>query len=161
MGSKTQQLKETAHEQTEIQSPRGFGSRFYSFTSKKRTLDEQKFSNDLVQNMSRRTTDELTSITTKYLSPEDKFYGSVRLRYTLSGQPVEHHVQLTQTACHYGNVRYWFKCEHCQRRVGVLYLSGDQCACRKCLNLAYQSENESRTSRLCRKVAHTDLSNAR
>lgn len=102
--------------------------------------------------MSKRTTNQLTNITVKDLSAADRLYGSVRFRYSLAGKPVEHTVQLTQTACNYGGVRHWFRCEYCSRRVGVLYLSGGQCACRKCFKLAYKSERENSTSRLFRKA---------
>jgi hypothetical protein len=100
----------------------------------------------------KRTTNQVTSITVKELGAADRLHGSVRFRYSLSGKPVEHTVLLTQTPCHYGGVRHWFRCGYCQRRVGVLYLSGGQCGCRHCFKLAYKSERESRHYRLFRKA---------
>jgi len=98
------------------------------------------------------TTNQVSCVRVKEVGAADRLHGSVRFRYTLNGKPVEHTVQLTQTACNYGGVRHWFRCEHCQRRVGVLYFSGGQCACRKCFKLAYKSERESRHYRLFRKA---------
>ncbi len=100
----------------------------------------------------KRTTNQVSSINVKDLGAADRLHGSVRFRYMLNGKPIEHTVQLTQTACHYGGVRHWFRCDYCQGRVGVLYLSGGQCACRKCFNLAYKSEQETKQDRLFRKA---------
>ena len=100
----------------------------------------------------KRTTNQVTSINVKTVGYADQLHGSVRFRYTHEGKPVEHTVQLTQTDCNYGGVRHWFMCGYCSRRVGVLYLSGGQCACRHCFKLAYKSERESDTYRLYRKA---------
>jgi len=90
----------------------------------------------------RRTTNQVTSINIKSISGYDLEYASYQIRYKYQDKPVEHNVQITNTPCNYGGVRYWFKCPHCRGRVGVLYLSGVQCACRKCFKLAYKSERE-------------------
>ncbi len=90
----------------------------------------------------KRTTNQVSSVNVKEVGVADRLHGSVRFRYTLNGKPVEHNVQLMQTDCNYGGVRHWFRCEYCGRRVGVLYLSGGQCACRHCFKLAYKSERE-------------------
>ncbi|MGZ4954397.1 MAG: hypothetical protein ACXV8Q_04720 [Methylobacter sp.] len=102
--------------------------------------------------MSKRTTSSVPSIDIKEVGAADRLHGSVRFRYTMDGKPVEHTVYLMQTDCHYGGVRHWFRCEYCQGRVGVLYLSGGQCACRKCFKLAYKSEQETKHDRLFRKA---------
>ncbi len=102
--------------------------------------------------MSKRTTNQVSSVNVKDLGAADRLHGSVRFRYMLDSKPVEHNVQLMQTACNYGGVRHWFRCEYCRGRVGVLYLSGGQCACRKCFKLAYKSERENSTYRLYRKA---------
>ena len=102
--------------------------------------------------MSKRTTNQVSSIHVKDLSAADRQHGSLRFRYTMAGKPVQHTVYLEQTDCHYGGVRYWFSCEYCQRRVGILYLSGCQCACRHCFKLAYKSERETTHDRLFRKA---------
>ena len=58
-------------------------------------------------------------------------------------------IPFAQTAVNYGNTRYWIHCPlpKCQRRCGRLYLcriSDGVYAfiCRKCLNLAYRSQNK-------------------
>lgn len=102
--------------------------------------------------MSKKTTDALPSINIKQISIYSAASGSAQLRYTKDGKPFEHTVYFAQTACNYGGVRYWFRCEGCQRRVGVLYLSGGQFACRHCFSLAYKSERENSTYRLYRKA---------
>lgn len=102
--------------------------------------------------MSKRKTSSVTSINVKTLGDDDRAHGSVRFRYTIAGKYIEHTVQLAQTACNYGGVRHWFRCEYCQKRVGVIYLSGGQCACRKCFKLAYKSERENDVYRLFRKA---------
>ena len=90
----------------------------------------------------KRTTNQLTSVNIKAVGTANKFHGSVRYRYIKDGKPVEHVVRLTKTICNYGGVRHWFECEYCRGRVGVLYFSGGQCACRKCFKLAYKSEGD-------------------
>lgn len=100
----------------------------------------------------KRTTNQVRSITVKELGAGDRLHGSVRFRYSLGGRQVEHTVYLMQTDCNYGGVRHWFSCEHCQGRVGVLYLSGGQCACRKCFKLAYASERDTWQNQQFRKA---------
>ena len=90
----------------------------------------------------KRTTNQLTSIKIKDVNGYDKTRGLVSFRYSYLDKPVEHNVYLTTTVCHYGGVRYWFKCHYCHRRIGVIYFSGVQCACRHCFRLAYKSERE-------------------
>jgi hypothetical protein len=102
----------------------------------------------------KRKTSSVTSINIKTLDDDERAHGSVSFRYTLDGKPKEHTVTLAKTACHYGGVRYWFKCPYCPRCVAVLYLSGGQCACRHCFKLAYQSECETDQDRLFRKANH-------
>ena len=50
---------------------------------------------------------------------------------------------LTSTTPRFGGLRYWFLCPRCGRRVGKLY-HVERWACRRCLNLAYQSQRLSR-----------------
>lgn len=51
---------------------------------------------------------------------------------------------LTWTKCYYGGKRAWFLCpqKECQRRVGTLYLKGEEYLCRKCHNLGYLSQKK-------------------
>jgi hypothetical protein len=60
-------------------------------------------------------------------------------------------IKFDWTECYYGGHRPWFLCPKCGRRVAILY-GGKYFHCRICLNLAYPSENESKTSRLLRKA---------
>ena len=67
-------------------------------------------------------------------------------------QPVEYDVSIEWTPCHYGGQRPWFICpaKKCSRRVAILY-GGSIFACRKCHQLAYQSQREVAHNRaLCR-----------
>ncbi|MEI6269281.1 MAG: hypothetical protein WCP01_10405 [Methylococcaceae bacterium] len=102
--------------------------------------------------MGKRTTSQLTSINIKTLDATTKAYGSATFRYMVEGKQMKHDVRITQTACNYGGVRYWFQCEYCRGRVCVLYISGGQCACRKCFNLAYQSERDTWQNQQYRKA---------
>jgi len=54
-------------------------------------------------------------------------------------------IQVTTTPCHYGGVRYWFECGSCYKNVGVLYFTGDRWECRKCGNLVYSSQQDTKT----------------
>ena len=60
-------------------------------------------------------------------------------------------IQLTHTACNYGNSRPWFACPVCQRRAGVLYMRGSRFACRHCQRVAYTSQSSDLLDRMWRK----------
>ena len=59
----------------------------------------------------------------------------------------DYKIPILATPCHFGGIRYWFKCPwyangvYCGRRVGVLYKDGDYFACRYCYKLTYASRN--------------------
>ena len=55
---------------------------------------------------------------------------------------VNEHVPFDFTDQKLGGRRRWFLCRRCRRRCAVLY-GGAYFRCRKCHNLAYQSQNES------------------
>jgi hypothetical protein len=57
-------------------------------------------------------------------------------------------VRLEWQPCHFGGVRPWLTCPHCDRRVGVLW-GAERFLCRHCQRIAYQSQNESRLDRSC------------
>ena len=64
----------------------------------------------------------------------------------LSCPPLEtdQRINLDTTPCTYGGARAWWVCPSCRRRAAVLYLGDDsRFACRRCLRLAYPSQNES------------------
>lgn len=51
-----------------------------------------------------------------------------------------HKIRLTKTKCNLGGHRCWFVCPDCGERVGVLYTTSFRSfACRKCMNLTYES----------------------
>ena len=72
-------------------------------------------------------------------------------------ETVTEHVLLSYTPCNYGGQRPWFICPGvingvpCQRRVAKLYMAGKYFLCRRCYNLVYQSQRESKPDRLLRK----------
>lgn len=63
-------------------------------------------------------------------------------------EDVEEPVTLTETDCHFGGTRPWFRCpgvrngKWCAKRVGKLYLGQRYFVCRHCLRLAYASQSE-------------------
>lgn len=78
-------------------------------------------------------------------------------RYQRNGgewESLDYPVTLDTTSCHYGGVRYWFRCPAvgCGRRVALLYLDGRYFACRHCYRLAYTSQREALHDRLSRRV---------
>jgi hypothetical protein len=62
--------------------------------------------------------------------------------YTGPSQPV----WVEWTPCHYGGKRPWFLCPGCERRVAKLCIAR-QFRCRHCLDLAYESQHQSRKNR--------------
>jgi hypothetical protein len=68
-----------------------------------------------------------------------------------SRESFEYRIALTTTPCFFGGERFWFSCpfqrngSQCERRVGVLYMGERYFGCRKCLNLAYESQQETHT----------------
>ena len=74
----------------------------------------------------------------------------LRLRYALSPtdgsrRPVTVDVPLERTACHFGGVRWWFRCPGCGRRSAKLHLppGASRFACRPCQGLYHQVQRES------------------
>lgn len=64
---------------------------------------------------------------------------------------VEQTVGVTSTPCFFGGKRYWLVCPlirnglPCRQRVGVLYGEGKYFGCRRCYDLVYKSQQETRT----------------
>lgn len=65
----------------------------------------------------------------------------------------EYPVSVEWTRCNYGGERAWFRCPAlgCGRRVAILY-GGSIFACRRCHNLAYDSQSETRHGRMLLKA---------
>jgi hypothetical protein len=91
----------------------------------------------------------------------DAFYarGGVRMAPAYHNRDKRPHLRLDDllvewTDCHYGGLRPWFICPRngCGRRAAVLYWDSGF-ACRHCLGLAYDSQNEQPLDRLSRRVA--------
>jgi len=60
-------------------------------------------------------------------------------------------IRLTTTPCHLGGYRNWFLCPRCDRRCEILY-AGMPFYCRKCHNLSYESQSESKKDRAYRRA---------
>lgn len=80
--------------------------------------------------------------------PADR--SQIRLRIEREGERRELAIQLSQTAPHFGGVRYWLHCPLCGRRVVKLFFyphlyAGERHLnafwCRHCLGLSYTSRN--------------------
>src|SRR5215470_4820627 len=74
-------------------------------------------------------------------------------------KPAEQRVRIVWTPCRFGGFRPWFQCSgstsrpDCGRRAAKLYLAiGSAFACRRCCNLAYQSQSETPAHRAIRKA---------
>jgi hypothetical protein len=53
----------------------------------------------------------------------------------------EWRLPLTWTKCRLGGVRPWFRCRYCWQRMAILYMcDASTFACRRCLGLAYMSQ---------------------
>jgi len=72
---------------------------------------------------------------------------------------IEQRVRIVWTPCRFGGFRPWFQCSGspsrpaCGRRAAKLYLAiGSAFACRRCCNLAYQSQAETPAHRAIRKA---------
>lgn len=62
---------------------------------------------------------------------------------------VSYQVYTTQTRCHFGGERLWFRCPlgQCGRRVGVLYFSGRYFGCRNCVGYEHATRGINYNSR--------------
>ena len=82
---------------------------------------------------------------------------SVTFTYSLTingGEPeiIEQHIRVERTPCHFGGSRPWFTCPSCHNRVGLLVIAGRLFTCRKCSNLAYACQLESKSDRASRRI---------
>ena len=81
-----------------------------------------------------------TQVTFSYTAT-DRWSGEVKEK--------NYSVNLLTTPCNLGGVRYWFQCPFCYRRMGVLFLfDTNDFACRKCVRLAYKSQNRRKFHRM-------------
>lgn len=64
----------------------------------------------------------------------------------------EYRIFLTWSRCNYGGRRPWFICPGCRARVAVLYGGRGLFACRRCYDLAYESQRENDCYRALRRA---------
>ena len=83
----------------------------------------------------------------------------ITLRYTVTvneqSKTYSDRVELTYTACNYGNSRPWFLCPRCDKRIATLFMRNGSFACRHCQKVAYSSQSDSaidRSWRIQRKI---------
>lgn len=67
---------------------------------------------------------------------------SMRLTFSIDGDPRAQAVPILRTACNYGGTRPWLACPCCERRVAVIYLRGGRFLCRHCNRVTYLSQSE-------------------
>ncbi len=79
----------------------------------------------------------------------------VDLCLIINGRSRRDRVWLTWTPCHFGGKRLWFQCPtpSCHRRAAKLYMGARVFACRRCYNLAYQSQCYGRDDRYVAQAA--------
>lgn len=66
-------------------------------------------------------------------------------RSTQEKKDYDYKRSLVSTPCHFGGIRWWFVCSECNCKCSTLYLdTADVFICRKCNNLAYDSQNQNR-----------------
>ena len=83
--------------------------------------------------------------------------GAEAVRVTLTeadGQPVQRHIDLIKrTRGQLSGVRLYFACPACSRACELLYVNrSTEIACRRCLRLAYASENATKVQRRVHKL---------
>ena len=75
----------------------------------------------------------------------------IDLNYKYRNQSYSYSINLTKTACNYGNYRYWWLCPNCSKRVSVLYCAGAY-VCRHCIGGKYGSQLEQPIDNLFRRL---------
>lgn len=93
----------------------------------------------------KRTGDSLGNIliytTTEYI----KLFYTIRDSETGYKQDYSYKVTIEWTPCNYGGKRAWFICSKCGRRVRKLYLRSGYFHCRRCQQLNYYSQQQSKS----------------
>ena len=75
----------------------------------------------------------------------------IEIRYKHRNKPYNYSIQLSKSACHYGNYRYWWLCPKCNKRVSVLYCAGLY-VCRHCISANYGSQLQQPIDRMYSKL---------
>ena len=81
---------------------------------------------------------------------------AINLTYKIVSSGDEHGtaIELINTVCNFGNLRYWFRCNgvkngiYCGRRVATVYFASNDFYCRHCLDLTYATNNRSKQFRM-------------
>lgn len=99
---------------------------------------------------SKATTEELLSVDVRELKREGRIVPGQE-KFTVTEGVV---LSIAWTPCNFGGSRPWFVCpgEKCGRRAAILYLRGVRLLCRRCHDLAYQSQRESPLERARRRT---------
>lgn len=90
--------------------------------------------------------DNFPQINIYKLQPEGLFHNYPKF-IELSWLRSYYKINIEYTSCFYGGKRPWFLCKACKRRAGILYKLSNLLCCRKCGNLAYISNNRSKSLR--------------
>lgn len=77
--------------------------------------------------------------------------GSMELSYCRGGESKTQRILLERTPCPFGGSRPWFRCGGCDRRVAVLFFSGNGFGCRTCGRVAYSCQSEDGIDRTWRR----------
>lgn len=96
----------------------------------------------------RRTVEECVQVNVRSLRDRGELEAGDEAVMIADGRRVQR-VGVEWTRCHFGGERPWLICPGCGRRAAVLFDLGDDegFVCRLCGNLAYQTENATRTGR--------------
>lgn len=86
------------------------------------------------------------SIVVPYDNPHVQCKYTITDNWSGDSEHLDYQVKLLKTPCYFGGHRYWFACPKCYSRVGVLYLVSRYFTCRRCNDLAYESQQETHTS---------------
>jgi len=70
----------------------------------------------------------------------------INLDYVMvyGGEKRNQDINIVAMPCHFGGVRYFFKCPDCDCRCFKIYMARTHFKCRKCHNLTYTSNNASK-----------------
>lgn len=71
-------------------------------------------------------------------------HDAVALAIPIDGRTIEQRIAVTWTPCRFGGARVWLCCPACGGRSARLYLGGDGFRCRRCANLSYASQRDSK-----------------
>ena len=66
--------------------------------------------------------------------------GTLQLQYNMRDKPNNQEVDVLESACHFGGVRYYFSCPRCFRKVCKLRFASTGFYCRQCNQLPYYTQ---------------------